>query len=79
MIVSLVLYFKNPVSTNEGLAELTDALLIGTISPFSVCCLKILEDENATIAPNSITTSIAHTLSVPSPTGWLCTCIVNSY
>lgn len=69
MIVSLVLYFKNPVSTNEGLAELTDALLIGTIGPFSVCCLKILEDENATTTPNSITTSIPHTSSVPSPTG----------
>lgn len=69
MIVSLILYFKNPVSTNEGLAELTDAFLIGTIGPFSVCCLKILEDENATTAPNSITTSIPHTSSVPSPTG----------
>ena len=69
MIVSLVLYFKTPVSTSEGLAELTDALIIGTIGPFSVCCLKILEDENATAAPNSITTSIPHTSSVPSPTG----------
>ena len=69
MIVSLVLYFKTPVSTSEGLAELTDALIIGTIGPFSVCCLEILEDENATTAPNSITTSIPHTPSVPSPTG----------
>lgn len=69
MIVSLVLYFKTPVSTSEGLAELTDALIIGTIGPFSVCCLEILEDENATTAPNSITTSIPHTSSVPSPTG----------
>ena len=69
MIVSLVLYFKNPVSTNEGLAELTDALLIGTIGPFSVCCLKILDDEDTTTAPNSVTTSILHTSSVSSPTG----------
>lgn len=69
MIVSLVLYFKTPVSTSEGLPELTDALIRGTIGPFRVCCLKILENENATTAPNSITTSIPHTSSVPSPTG----------
>lgn len=69
MILSWVLYFKTPVSTSEGLAELTDALIRGTIGPFSVCCLKIWEDENATTAPNSITTSIPHTSSVPSPTG----------
>lgn len=69
MIVSLVLYFKTPVSTSEGLAELTEALIIGTIGPFSVCCLNIVEDENATTVPNSIRTSIPHTSSVPSPTG----------
>lgn len=69
MIVSMVLYFKTPVSTSEGLAELTDALIIGTIGPFSVCCLEILENENATTAPNSIATSIPHTSSVPSATG----------
>ena len=79
MIVSLVLYFKTPVSTSEGLAELIDALIRGTIGPFSVCCLKILENENATTAPNSITTSIPHSSSVPSPLGELYTCIVNSY
>ena len=79
MIVSLVLYFKTPVSTNEGLAELTDALIIGAIGPFSVCCLKILEDEDTTTAPNSITTSIPRTSSVPSPTGKLCICTVNSF
>ena len=69
MILSWVLYFKTPVSTSEGLAELTDALIRRTMGPFSVCCLKILEDENATTAPNSITTSIPPTSSVPSPTG----------
>lgn len=62
MIVSLVLYFKTPVSTNKGLVELTEALIIGTIGPFSVCCLKILP----------ITTSVPHTSSVPLPTGELC-------
>ena len=36
MIVSLVLYFKTPVSTNKGLVELTEALIIGAIGPFSV-------------------------------------------
>lgn len=69
MIVLLVLYFNTPVSTNEGLAELTDALIIGSIGPFSVCCLKILEDEDTTTAPNSMTTSILHTSLVSSPTG----------
>ena len=41
VIVSLVLSFKTPITTNEGLVELTAALIIGTIGPFSVCCLKI--------------------------------------
>lgn len=67
MIVSLVLYFKTPVSTNKGLVELTEALIIGAIGPFSVCCLKILP----------ITTSIPHTSSVPLPTGELCACPLN--
>ena len=69
MIVSLVLYFKTPVSTNKGLVELTEALIIGAIGPFSVCCLKIL--------PITITTSIPHTSSVPLPTGELCACTLN--
>ena len=67
MIVSLVLYFKTPVSTNKGLVELTEALIIGTIGPFSACCLKILP----------ITTSVPHTSSVPLPTGELCACPLN--
>lgn len=67
MIVSLVLYFKTPVSTNKGLVELTEVLIIGTIGPFTVCCLKILP----------ITTSIPHTSSVPLPTGELCACPLN--
>ena len=71
MIVSLVLYFKTPVSTNKGLVELTEALIIGIIGPFSVCCLKILP----TAVP--ITTSIPHTSSVPLPTGELCACPLN--
>ena len=72
MIVSLVLYFNTPVSTNEGLVELT-------IGSFNVCCLKILEDEDTTTVPNSITNSIPHTSSMPSPTGKLCICTVNSF
>jgi len=67
VIVSLVLYFKIAVSTNKGLVELTEALIIGAIGPFSVCCLKILP----------ITTSIPHTSSVPLPTGELCACTLN--
>lgn len=70
MIVSLVLYFKTPVSTNKGLVELTEALIIGTIGPFSVCCLKILPITD-------ITTSIPHTSSEPLPTGELCACPLN--
>ena len=70
MIVSLVLYFKTPVSTNKGLVELTEALIIGTIGPFSACCLKILPITD-------ITTSIPHTSSVPLPTGELCACPLN--
>ena len=71
MIVSLVLYFKTPITTNEGLAELKAALIIGTIGPFSVCCLKIVEDEDTTTPPNSISSTILNTSPVPLPTGEL--------
>ena len=71
MIVSLVLYFKTPITTNEGLVELTAALIIGTIGPFSVCCLKIVEDEDTITSPNSISSTILHTSPVPLPTGEL--------
>lgn len=79
MIVSLILYFKTPVTTNDGLAELTDVLIMGTIGPFSVRCLKII-DEDTTAAPSSISSIISLTSSaVPSPpTGGLCACIYTS-
>ena len=65
--MSLILYFKTPVTTNDGLAELTDALIMGTIGPFSVCCLKIL-DEDTTAVPSSVLSTISLTSSaVPSP------------
>lgn len=75
----LILYFKTPVTTNEGLAVLTDALIMGTIGPFSVCCSKIL-DEDTTAAPSSLSSTISLTSSaVPSPpTGGLCACIYPS-
>ena len=74
--MSLILYFKTPVTTNDGLAELTDVLVMGTIGPFSVRCLKII-DEDTTTAPRSISSTISLTSSaVPSPpTGGLCACI----
>ena len=77
--MSLILYFKTPVTTNDGLAELTDVLIRGTIGPFSVRCLKIL-DEDTTAAPSSISSTISLTSSaVPSPpTGGLCACIYTS-
>ena len=76
VIVSLILYFKTPVTTNDGLAELTDVLIMGTIGPFIVRCLKIL-DEDTTAPPSSISSTISLTSSaVPSPpTGGLCACI----
>ena len=74
--MSLILYFKAPVTTNDGLAELTDGLIMGTIGPFSVRCLKII-DEDTTTAPSSISSTISLTSSaVPSPpAGGLCACI----
>ena len=74
--MSLILYFKTPVTTNDGLAELTDVFIMGTIGPFSVRCLKVI-DEDTTAAPSSISSTISLTSSaVPSPpTGGLCVCI----
>lgn len=43
MIASVFLYFKTPVTVNEGLAKLRSAVRNGTIGPYTVTDLKVIE------------------------------------
>ena len=48
VIVSFILLFITPVATNEGLAELNVAVSQGTIGPYTLSTLKIIQQVNPT-------------------------------
>ena len=54
MIVSFVVYFKTPVTENEGLAKLREAVDINRkLGNFTVETLKIIQPVNPTTAASS--------------------------
>ena len=48
--MSFALIFTTPVTTDEGLVELRDAVDKGTIGPYTVRTLKIVQKADSTIA-----------------------------
>ena len=48
VIVSFILFFTTPVTTNEGIFELKDAVDKGTIGPYTVGVLKIVQHRDPT-------------------------------
>ena len=76
VIVSFVLYFTIPVTTSEGLSKLRAAIENGTLGPFTVGDLKIIENVNPTsipsVSPTGSTTAVPpEEKTDPSPTGEL--------
>lgn len=55
--MSFILFFTTPVITNEELAELIDAVNNGTIGPFKVTNLKIIQQVEPTPAPSASPTT----------------------
>ena len=53
MIVSFVVYFKTPVTANEGLAKLRDAVDNKRLGSFTVEGLKIIQPVNPTTAAST--------------------------
>ena len=58
-----MLLFATPVTTNEGLAELKVAVSQGTIGPYTVSTLKIIQQVNPTFKP-----CVSPTMAASPPT-----------
>ena len=65
MIASVFLYFKTPVTVNEGLAELRSAVRNGTIGPYTVTDLKVIEVFE--IVNPTFTSVVSNTASTNAP------------
>jgi len=58
VIVAFRLFFTMPVSTNEGVGELRNAVGRGTIGPYTVSNLKVIKEVMSTTAPYSTSSEI---------------------
>lgn len=68
MIASVFLYFKTPVTVNEGLKELRSAVRNGTIGPYTVTDLKVIEVfEVFEVVNRTLTPVVSSTASTNAP------------
>lgn len=65
LIASVFIYFKTPVTVSEGLADLRSAIRNGTIGPYTVTDLKVIEVFE--VVNPTFTTVVSNTASTNAP------------